>query len=70
MRYSGHAEDRIAEYQLTKAEVAAIVQNPVRGIYSPMMRDCREHFGYAADGRPMNVITNAAATIVITVVPQ
>jgi hypothetical protein len=46
MRYSGHAEDRISEYGLTKAEVQAIVQNP------------------------MNVVTNAAVTVVITVVPE
>ncbi len=70
MRYSGHAEDRISEYGLTKAEVEAIVQNPVRGIYSPLLRDRREHFGYAAEGRPMNVVTNAAVTVVITVVPE
>ncbi len=70
MQYSGHAEDRISEYGLTKAEVESIVQNPVRGVYSPLLRDRREHFGYAADGRPMNVVTNRAATIVITVVPQ
>jgi hypothetical protein len=35
MQYSGHAEDRISEYGLTKVEVESIVQNPVRGSTPP-----------------------------------
>lgn len=70
MRYSGHAEERMSEYGLTRADVEAILRNPVRGIYRPASRDRREHYGYALDGRPMNVVTNAAVTVVITVVPE
>lgn len=52
MRYSGHAEDRMSEYGLAEAEVEAIVQNPIRGVYRPMLRDRREHYGYALDAAP------------------
>jgi hypothetical protein len=60
----------MSEHGLTREDVEAIVRDPVRGVYRPVLRDRREHYGYALDGRPMNVVTNAAVTVVITVVPE
>lgn len=70
MRYSDHALEKMLERSVTEAEVLAIIANPVRGVYDPPQRDRREHFGYANGGRPVDVITNRAVTVVITVVLQ
>jgi uncharacterized protein YuzE len=43
---------------LTEPEVESAIDDPRRGTYEPAQRDRREHFGFAADGRPMNVVTN------------
>jgi hypothetical protein len=70
MRYSAHAEERMSQYGITKTEVEAIVANPTRGRYAPAFKSSIEHFGYAADGRPFNAVTDRAASFVITVVPE
>ena len=70
MRYSDHARERLRDRHFTEADVAAVVENPVRGVFLPTTRDRKEHFGFAADGRPLNVITDRAVTIVITIVEQ
>jgi hypothetical protein len=70
MRYTVHAEQKMAERAIGRNEVESIVANPSRGIYEPLKRDRREHYGYAADGRSVNVVTNRAETVVITVVEQ
>jgi hypothetical protein len=70
VRYSVHAERRIAQYGVSAAEVEAIVTNPTRGRYIPNVKGTIEHFGYAADGRPMNVVTDDKERFVITVVPE
>jgi hypothetical protein len=38
--------------------------------YVPSSRDRIEHYGHAADGRLLNVVTNRAETVVLTVVEQ
>jgi len=60
----------MAERRYTRAEVEAVVENPARGRFAPPARDIIEHFGYAADGRLLNVVTNRAQTLVITVIDQ
>jgi hypothetical protein len=47
-----------------------IVANPTRGMFEPPARDIIEHFGYAADGRALNVVTNRAEDLIITIVEQ
>jgi hypothetical protein len=69
-RYSDHAKLQMIDRQFTEAEVEAVIVNPERGVNLPKVRDRKEHLGYAADGRPMNVVTNRAETVVITVVEQ
>lgn len=58
------------EYGIGEAEVEAAVAKPVRGRYAPLNRDRVEHFGFTADGRPLNVVTNRSGAVVITVVLQ
>jgi hypothetical protein len=70
MRYTTHAEQKMAERNITQAEVEVVVANPERGKFDPPARDRREHFGYTSDRRPLNVVTNRAATVVITLVLQ
>ena len=70
MQYSEYALGRLAERCLTKAEVEGVIANPSRGIYEPRGRDRREHFGYAADGRRLNVVTDRAVSVVISVIEQ
>ena len=70
MRYSDRALGHLVDRGFTKAAVEAVVARPARGIYLPKARDRREHFGYAADGRLLNVVTDRAVTVVISVVEQ
>lgn len=56
--------------EITAVDVELVVGKPARGVYEPPRRDRREHYGYAADGRAINVVTNRAETVVITVVEQ
>lgn len=70
MRYSAHAKLRLKQHQVTTAEVEVIIASPSRGTWVPTNRDTVEHFGASADGRPFNVVTNGAKTIVITIVSQ
>ena len=60
----------MAERRYTRAEVEAVVANPARGRFAPPARNAIEHFGYAADGRLLNVVTNRAETLGITVIDQ
>ncbi|HEX3549992.1 MAG TPA: DUF4258 domain-containing protein [Candidatus Elarobacter sp.] len=70
MTYTDHARAQMTDRGVTVADVEAVTKNPVRGTYSPVRRDRREHFGYAADGRKLNVVTNRKGDVVITVVLQ
>jgi hypothetical protein len=70
VQYSEHALRHLTDRFFTKTEVEAVIANPTRGIYEPKARDRREHFGYAADGRLLNVVTNKAVTVVISVIEQ
>jgi hypothetical protein len=70
VRYSDHAKLQMIDRQFAEAEVEAVIANPERGVYLPKIRDRKEYLGYAADGRPINVVTNRAETAVITVVEQ
>ena len=70
MRYSDHAWDNMVDRQFTEDEVREVIANPRRGTYEPIARDRREHYGFAADGRLLNVVTNKAGTVVITVIEQ
>jgi hypothetical protein len=55
---------------VSERDVEAVICAPTRGVYEPNLRDRREHFGYARDGRPLCVVTNRAGTVVVTVVWQ
>jgi hypothetical protein len=57
----------MARRNISEADVERIVANPTRGTFA---RDIIEHFGYAADGRALNVVTNRAEDFIITVVEQ
>lgn len=70
MQYSVHARERMIEYGIAEAEVQAVIDTHRRGLYTPQARDRVEHFGYAADGSPLNVVTNRAVSVVITIVLQ
>lgn len=70
MRYSTHARKRMIDRTVTEAEALAILANPGRGTFAPPGRDVIEHFGNLADGRPINVVTNRARTLVITIIVQ
>jgi hypothetical protein len=71
VEYSDRANDMMLERNFTEADVAQAVANPARGTYAPPARDRLDHFGYALDGRLLNVVvTNRAETTVITVVEQ
>ena len=70
MRYSDHAKHRMKQYGVTRAEVDSIVARHQRGEWKASARDIVEHFDFAADGRPFNVVTHRAETIVVTVVPE
>ncbi len=65
-----HAKEQMAARNCDAATVEQIIANPVRGTYAPVKRDRTEHFGNHADGRAINVVTNKAVTVVITVVEQ
>lgn len=67
MRYSAHALKKLIDRNFTKAEVEAVIATPIRGTYEPKARDRIENLGFAFDGRPMNIVTNRAKTVVITV---
>jgi hypothetical protein len=68
VRYSIHAEQQMVERSIPKVDVEQIIANPSRGTYEPPERDRREHFGHAADGSAIDVFTNRAKTVVITVI--
>ena len=70
MRYSDHAREHLTDRNFTEVEVEGVIANPTRGVHSPSARDRKEHFGYATDGRLLNVVTNRAATVVISVIEQ
>lgn len=70
MRYSVHAQENMIERNFSKADVEAVLAKPTRGTYIPPKRDRIEHYGHAADGRVLNVVTDRAEAIVITVVEQ
>ena len=60
----------MVERNFDESDVKAVLANPVRGTYEPAKRDRIEHFGYATNGRLLNVVTNRSKTVVITVVEQ
>ncbi|MEA2664810.1 MAG: hypothetical protein QOI11_1754 [Candidatus Eremiobacteraeota bacterium] len=60
----------MSERAFSEGDVEAVLASPVRGTYVPAARDRAEHYGYAGDGRLLNVVTNRARTVVITVVEQ
>jgi hypothetical protein len=60
----------MAERKFTDQDILGTIANPARGINRPSYRNVVEHFGFAADGRPINVVTNLKRTVVITVVDQ
>jgi hypothetical protein len=60
----------MARRNVSQADVERIVANPTRGTFTPPARDIIEHFGYAADGRSINVVTNRAENLIISVVEQ
>ncbi len=68
--YTDHARDQMRDRTCSEAEVEHIIANPARGTYAPRVRDRIEHYGFASDGRAINVVTNRAKTVVITVVEQ
>jgi hypothetical protein len=68
VRYSVHAEQKMVERGISKGDVEQIIANPTRGTYEPPERDRREHFGHAADGSAIDVLTNRVKTVVITVI--
>ncbi len=70
MDYSNHARIRMGRRNVSQADVERIVEQPTRGTFRSPGRDIIEHFGYAADGRALNVVTNCAEDLVITVVEQ
>ncbi len=55
---------------VTAADVERMVANPTRGTFAPPARDIIEHFGYAFDGRALNVVTDRAKDLIITIVEQ
>ena len=60
----------MAKRNIAEADVERTLANPARGTFEPPARDIIEHFGYAADGRALNVVTNRAKTLIITIVEQ
>ncbi len=70
MRYSDHAIEHLRDRRFTTSDVLAVIANKTRGVYEPLVRDRRVHFGYSADGRLLNVVTDKAVTIVISVIEQ
>ena len=70
MQYSRHAREQMLKRGFAAADIEAVITNPARGTNAPPARDAIEHFGYAADGRPMNVVTNRTRTLVITVTSE
>ena len=70
MRYSIHAEQKMVERRIPKVDVEQIIANPSRGTYEPPERDRREYYGRGADGSAIDVFTNRAKTVVITVVQR
>ncbi len=60
----------MSERAFSEADVEAVLASPVRGTYAPAQRNRVEHYGYAAGGRLLNVVTNRARSVVITVVEQ
>jgi hypothetical protein len=47
----------------TERDVERVVSNPDRGRYEPRLRDRRDWYGTAADGRLITVVTNRIAVI-------
>ncbi len=68
--YTTHAQDQMLARDYSKNDVEQAIANPVRGTYAPPTRDRKEHFGTTTDGRAINVVTNRAGNVVITVVGQ
>jgi hypothetical protein len=57
----------MVERNIPKVDVEQIIANPSRGTYEPPYRDRQEHYKHATDGSTINVLTNRAKTVVITV---
>jgi hypothetical protein len=57
----------MAKRTISEAEALAVIASP-RGIYGPTARGRIEHYGYATDGRPLTVVTNATRTVIVTVI--
>jgi hypothetical protein len=57
----------MAKRTISEAEVRAVIANP-RAAYGPTARGRIEHYGHAADGRPLTVVTNATRTVIVTVI--
>jgi hypothetical protein len=70
VRYSIHAEQKMVERGIPKVDVEQIIVNASRGTYEPPERDRREYYGRGADGSAIDVFTNRAKTVVITVVQR
>ena len=60
----------MSERSISEADVESTLKNPARGRYQPPVIDRLESFGYTLDGRRLNVITNRAVTVVISVVDE
>jgi len=57
----------MAKRTISEAGALAVIANP-RGTYGPTARGRIEHYGHAADGRPLTVVTNATRTVIVTVI--
>lgn len=70
MRYSHHARIRMTRLKLSDHEIDEAIASPKRGRYLPIARDTIERFHTTTTDPQINVVTDRAKTVVITVVEQ
>jgi hypothetical protein len=58
--YTAHAKDQMLARDYSKSDVEQALADPVRGTFAPPARNRIEHFGYTAEGRIINVVTDRA----------
>jgi uncharacterized protein YuzE len=68
--HTTHARDQMLARNYSESDVEQALANPVRGTFAQPARNRIEHFGCTADGRIINVVTDRAEAVVITVVEQ
>ena len=68
MKYSFHAEERLIDRSITKAEVERIVATGT--VYGPTAQRKIELRGLSDDNRPFCIVMNESRTIVVTIIDE